>query len=284
MPAIDKLFEDKEFGPVRVMRNRLSRRIGLKVRGRPGKYGERISVTVPYLMRYQDGLDFMDRRRDWVRNVLREQDEAAGKAAADGRAMISVRDGLPVHTLVSDILFRADPELSGKVTVRGSMEDGRLTRTIRFPAEWLGAGGSVSDRARSEMLKEVLAGILRKDARPYLAARLAELAERYGFRYRRMTVKHNLSNWGSCSSLGNINLNLNLIRLPKPLCDYVLLHELCHLRERNHGPAFHSILGSLCRDNLARLAAEGCQEASTYLSSPDPEGALRKAVAGWMIF
>ena len=71
MPAIDKLFEDKEFGPVRVMRNRRSRRIGLKVRGRPGKYGERISVTVPYLMRYQDGLDFMDRRRDWVRNVLR---------------------------------------------------------------------------------------------------------------------------------------------------------------------------------------------------------------------
>ncbi|MGM9742505.1 MAG: M48 family metallopeptidase [Candidatus Cryptobacteroides sp.] len=284
MPAIDKLFEDKEFGIVRVTRNSRSRRIGLKVRGRSGKYGERISVTVPYLMRYQDGLDFMDRRRDWVRNALQKQDETAGKAAGEGRALISVRDGLPVHTLVADILFRADPGLSGKVTVRGSMEEGRLTRTIRFPAGWLGADGSVSDRVRSEMLKEVLAGVLRKDARPYLATRLAELAERYGFRYRRMTVKHNLSNWGSCSSLGNINLNLNLIRLPKPLGDYVLLHELCHLRERNHGPAFHSILGELCRDNLARLASEGCAEASRYLPLPDPEVALRKAVAGWVIF
>ncbi len=45
------------------------------------------------------------------------------------------------------------------------------------------------------------------------------------------------------------------------LCDYVLLHELCHLRHHDHGPAFHLLLEHVCTDNLLKLAAEGDQEA-----------------------
>ena len=61
------------------------------------------------------------------------------------------------------------------------------------------------------------------------------LACRFGFKYARVFIKHNLTNWGSCSSKGNINLNLNLLRLPEHLADYVILHELCHLRRRITG-------------------------------------------------
>ena len=78
-------------------------------------------------------------------------------------------------------------------------------------------------------------GALRKEAREKLPPRLAELASRYGFTFHRVAIKHNASNWGSCSSLGNINLNLNLVRLPEVLSDYVLIHELCHLRHHDHG-------------------------------------------------
>ena len=56
---------------------------------------------------------------------------------------------------------------------------------------------------------------LRRQAKAVLPQRLAELARRYGFVYKRVTIKHNASNWGSCSTLGNINLNLNVVRLPK---------------------------------------------------------------------
>lgn len=87
---------------------------------------------------------------------------------------------------------------------------------------------------------------LRAQAREYLPARLKELAETHGFEYNRVVIKHNVSNWGSCSAKKNINLNLNLMRLPEELRDYVMLHELCHLRHLNHGAEFHALLESVC--------------------------------------
>ncbi len=96
---------------------------------------------------------------------------------------------------------------------------------------------------------------LREMAKKILPARLAELAERYSFEYNSVRVKHNSSNWGSCSRKGNINLNLNLVRLPDELRDYVILHELCHLKHPNHGPQFHALLESLCPDHLAKQRA-----------------------------
>lgn len=94
---------------------------------------------------------------------------------------------------------------------------------------------------------------LRRQARAELPGRLAELAARYGFSYNRVTVKHNVSNWGSCSSKGNINLNLNIVRLPRVFQDYVLLHELCHLRHQDHGKGFHLLLEHVLTDHLLKL-------------------------------
>ena len=90
---------------------------------------------------------------------------------------------------------------------------------------------------------------LRKEAKPSLPPRLAELAALHGFKYNRVFIKNNVSNWGSCSVKGNINLNLRLVTLPAHLQDYVMLHELCHLKEMNHGPKFHALLESLCPDH-----------------------------------
>ena len=95
---------------------------------------------------------------------------------------------------------------------------------------------------------------MRKEARMLLPQRLSELAKRYAFSYGRVFIKHNSSNWGSCSARGNINLNLNLVRLPEPLRDHVILHELCHLRHPNHGPEFHALLERLDADNLRSLS------------------------------
>ena len=94
---------------------------------------------------------------------------------------------------------------------------------------------------------------LRRQAKSELPPRLSVLAARYGFTYNRVTIKHNATNWGSCSSKGNINLNLNIVRLPRILQDYVLLHELCHLRHLDHGHAFHLLLEHLLTDHLIRL-------------------------------
>ena len=107
---------------------------------------------------------------------------------------------------------------------------------------------------------------LRKKAKAELPVRLSELARRYGFTYNRVAIKHNATNWGSCSSKGNINLNLNIVRLPYLLQDYVLLHELCHLRHQDHGHAFHLLLEHVLTDNLLKLMSdEGLSEADKNL-------------------
>ena len=93
---------------------------------------------------------------------------------------------------------------------------------------------------------------LRKEAKKVLPARLSELARKYSFEYNQVRIKHNVSNWGSCSRKGNINLNLNLMRVPEDLRDYVILHELCHLRHPNHGPEFHALLERLCPDHRSK--------------------------------
>lgn len=92
---------------------------------------------------------------------------------------------------------------------------------------------------------------LRKRAHEELPPRLKALAEKHGFHYNKIFIKHNRSNWGSCSTKGNINLNLNLVRLPVYLQDYVMLHELCHLKYMNHGVEFHDLLESVCPNHRA---------------------------------
>ena len=87
---------------------------------------------------------------------------------------------------------------------------------------------------------------MREAARAALVPKLLSAAARYGFPFKgRVAIKNNVSNWGSCSSKGNINLNMRLVLLPERLQDYVILHELCHLRHQNHGPQFHALLDSL---------------------------------------
>lgn len=102
---------------------------------------------------------------------------------------------------------------------------------------------------------------LRRQAKKELLSRLAVLAQRYGFLYNRVTIKHNATNWGSCSAKGNINLNLNIVRLPKALQDYILLHELCHLRHQDHGHAFHLLLEHVLTDNMLKLVDAGDETA-----------------------
>ena len=69
-------------------------------------------------------------------------------------------------------------------------------------------------------------------------ARLAYFNEFYQFRVKRVAIKNSRSRWGSCSQLGNLNFNYKLALLPPALADYVVVHELCHLKHFNHSEAF----------------------------------------------
>lgn len=86
--------------------------------------------------------------------------------------------------------------------------------------------------------KEEFRKYLRKKAKTYLPKRLEEIAQRFGYKYNKVALKFMKSRWGSCSYKNNINLNISLVTLENELIDYVLLHELVHTVEKNHGEAF----------------------------------------------
>jgi predicted metal-dependent hydrolase len=80
-------------------------------------------------------------------------------------------------------------------------------------------------------------------AREHLVERLDELCKRNGFKYNRVFVKNQKTRWGSCSDKNNVNLNVNLVRLPNELIDYVIFHELVHTRVKDHSHRFWEELG-----------------------------------------
>jgi hypothetical protein len=82
----------------------------------------------------------------------------------------------------------------------------------------------------------------------YLPARVRDLAAAHGFQFARLRVKNQKTRWGSCSSKGNINLNLRLMMTPERAIDYVIVHELCHLRVLSHSPAFWALVESCFPD------------------------------------
>jgi predicted metal-dependent hydrolase len=79
---------------------------------------------------------------------------------------------------------------------------------------------------------------LRKEAQNLLPQRLSQIADQHGLDYKGTHIKRLLSRWGSCSDSGLITLNYYLVQLPWHLIDYVLLHELIHTRQMNHGREF----------------------------------------------
>jgi predicted metal-dependent hydrolase len=91
-------------------------------------------------------------------------------------------------------------------------------------------------------------------ARLLIHERLAHFAPLCGVVYKRVAVRNQRRRWGSCSSLGNLNFNYRLIFLPAHLCDYVIVHELCHLKEMNHGPNFWAEVEKVMPDYKASEA------------------------------
>ena len=79
---------------------------------------------------------------------------------------------------------------------------------------------------------------LADEALAFFPPRVRFFAQQIGVRYGRVTIRNQKTRWGSCSSKGNLNFNCLLMLCPPEVRDYVIVHELCHRLEMNHGPRF----------------------------------------------
>ena len=128
------------------------------------------------------------------------------------------------------------------------VEEQKSRRAARVPpADWPAPNREWLSRARRE-----------------LVPRVGELAYQHGLRVQRVSIRRQRSRWGSCSRRGSISLNWRLVHAPAHVRDYVIIHELMHLREMNHSPRFWAHVDAACPDR--ETAEQWLKSHAQYLS------------------
>jgi predicted metal-dependent hydrolase len=117
-------------------------------------------------------------------------------------------------------------------------------------------------QASAQQIKDRVQGWLQGEARRVFVERLADFAPRLNVKYQVLRLSSAKTRWGSCTADGKILLNWRLIHFPMSSIDYVVAHELAHLREMNHGPRFWRTVAEVL---------PGFEEARAQLNDPPPE-------------
>lgn len=89
-------------------------------------------------------------------------------------------------------------------------------------------------------------------AHDFVLERIAYLNKFYNFKINSISIKNQKTRWGSCSGRGNLSFNYKIIFLPTNLADYIIIHELCHLKEMNHSVRFWSLVAEQIPDHKIR--------------------------------
>jgi hypothetical protein len=196
------------------VRNRRARRYILRLR--PDGAAR---VTVPRGGSVAEAKRFAERNVAWLERQLLRQ---------------ALRPQRPVvWSLGTEIYFRGE-------RVRLAPGENGETRLIHFGGEAVRVVDAPGD------LRPAIERHLRKLAAQELPARVFELAALHHLPVRRVTVRNQRSRWGSCSRRGTISLNWRLVQTPLSVRDYLVLHELAHLKEMNHSRRFWSEVERLC--------------------------------------
>jgi len=180
-----------------------------------------VRVTVPWRGSRAEAQRFLLARREWVAREQQRRQAAAGTRRGPWRA----------GTLV--------PLRGVEVPIEVTPAGGRFL--VTFGGESLTVppleAGSLRGRVEAH---------LRRMASRELPARLSSLAHVHGLAVSAVSIRNQRTRWGSCSASGRVSLNWRLIQLPPAVCDYVLLHELTHLRHPNHSARFWRELARVC--------------------------------------
>jgi predicted metal-dependent hydrolase len=110
-------------------------------------------------------------------------------------------------------------------------------------------------RAKNTLAAKPLTATEKTAAKKEITTRLEQLAKKYGFTYNRVFIRNQKTRWGSCSSKNNISLNVKLMLLPERFINYVILHELVHMKVHNHSKRFWAELDKYVANSKA-LATE----------------------------
>lgn len=199
---------------------------------------EGLSVRAPRWVRRADVDDALRERAGWILEKLAEQRERAVRVQA---SRVQWREGSAIPFLGEPVVMVLDPRVAGAVLDADSHGGlpGVPRRVLRV--------GLPHDAVPAQ-LREAVQGWLQRQALRLFKERCAHFAPRLGVRVRRLSLSSAATRWGSASDDGAIWLHWRLIHFTLPVIDYVVAHELAHLREMNHSRAFWEVVRSVVPD------------------------------------
>lgn len=131
-----------------------------------------------------------------------------------------------------------------------------IEKFVQSKHEWIeGVLAKIRMHVRTQNIASVPARSYHSNkarAKKIISERVKHFAHLHGFSFKRISIKNTSSRWGSCSTKENLNFNYKLIFLSGTLLDYVVVHELCHLRHHNHSASFWKEVGAILPDYRVR--------------------------------
>lgn len=181
------------------------------------KEKNKVNITLPHSVSFKMAEELVNEKKDWIKKQLSLNDFD----------LIDENFKTKTNNL---IIAKGNVE---KPTIKKS---GNIVQFI-YPMD-----KSFKDKEIQIKAKEAIKKALLIEAKEYLPKRIKELANKFNFKYNNLSFKVAKTRWGSCSYNNNINLNINLMMLSDKIIDYVLIHELCHTKVKNHSEKFWNLV------------------------------------------
>ena len=222
-----QIISDKDFGKIHFVVRRSARNITMRVKE------DGLHVTTPPYRSITALLEAIAPFRERLRNVCSEVKPKP----------------FDLNFSIEAECFRLKLETSPLKNFTVSMRN--ETVVIACPAH----ADFTTDRVQT-LVKNAVMRAMRKKAEEYLPPLVQYWSSLFDLPYNKVTISKARSRWGSCSSKRDISLSFYLMLLPAHLMDYVILHELAHTREMNHGPKFWELLNQLTDGKALALRKE----------------------------
>ena len=200
---------------IEFVRIRRARRYIVRVR-----HDGNVRVTIPRGGSRAEGVRFLQRQAKWIEQErTRVLDAHVTPTWVDGATMM----------------------LRGQMVSVSVRHDAQGRATIHY-------GNRAVAFSRPDGIRACIEADLRALAREEIGRRLYDLADQHQLVVSGLTIRNQRSRWGSCSRAGRIALNYRLIQMPSAVSDYIILHELMHLKEQNHSRRFWRLVETVCPD------------------------------------
>ena len=244
-PAAQPAAERVEFRHPRSQREVLLRghRVGFELRrSRRRSIGfvvaaEGLSVSAPRWVGVAEIEAALREKAAWILKKLQEQRERAARLDA---ARVEWREGGTVPFLGETVILVLDARSTGAVLhTAADVLPGVPHHTLHL---------GLPQTAEPDQIRDAVQSWLQRQARRIFEERCAHFAKALSVRMTRLTLSSAATRWGSASADGSIRLNWRLVHFGLPVIDYVVTHELAHLREMNHGPAFWDVVRAALPD------------------------------------